>query len=127
MEKLGLFVYGTLRVGQERHEILPTERGSHKLMNLTGFRMNALPYGFPGIYKTGRPQDYVVIEFWEFDLTEKEQRELVELLDQIEGVDYNMYNRELLGLPTGEEGYIYTCNIKPSGKWIKDWVQFVRR
>lgn len=123
-EKLRLLVYGTLRRGQFRHEVLPTEKGKMELTTLGGYTMVALPYGFPGVYETSDPADKVVVELWEFDLSKKEREKLIARLDAIEGVDQGMYNREVLEMPDGTEAFLYTCNLPAKGKVIKDWDVF---
>ena len=125
--KVSFVMYGTLRKGQGRHEVLPTDKGTMEMVEISGYKMYALRYGFPGVYPTNNPEDTFTAELWTFDLTEKEAEKLVAVLDNIEGVAYNMYKREYIEV-NGVTACIYVSNI-PLDKGsieIKDWNEYVK-
>jgi len=77
---------------------------------MTGLRMYSLEQ-FPGAIKTNDPDDYVIGELQEYNLTARKETELIELLDQIEGVESGLFKRSSIQLPNGDEVLIYEFSM----------------
>lgn len=128
MSMVRLVLYGTLRKGQPRHKALPTSKG--KMVGVEKIReyiMVALPYGFPGVYRTNNKDDSFSAEIWEFNLSKPEKETLLNRLDELEGVKYGMYSRTIIDLPNVGEAFMYVCHMSSkNGKIINDWGEYTR-
>lgn len=120
---LNVFVYGTLRKGQIRHEVL---KGSLFIGYglLKGYDMYSLG-NFPAIVK-GNGIVYGEV----YSINE----ETLKILDYIEGVDYELYKRELqtIELESGEviEAFVYVFSGNLSGAtYIRegDWLKAFKK
>jgi len=117
-------VYGTLREGESRAGAFK-EFGkitSRKIKTLRGFKMFDLG-DYPAAFETGDENDEIVVELLDFKGNEKE---LLKLLDQLEGVQYGYYKRKYIKID-GKKVLIYVMNdvyfdrVSRLYPVIKDW------
>lgn len=127
MEEISIIVYGTLREGQTRHELLPVEVGQKKVIKVFGFKMFALPYGFPGVIHTNDNKDFFIAELWTFKLPLEEMGRLIKTLDAIEGTQQGIYQRVSLNI--GDvDAYIYIYNLPTDNAVeIEDWNEYSKK
>lgn len=129
---MNLITYGTLRLDQERHHLLPTEGGKMDIITLQGFKMFAYYNFFPALID-GEPTDKIVAEFWELNITKEEEIDLIHTLDEIEGINQDdpengLYKRIIHTLPDGRKGYLYLANdasLVKGNPQIEDWNEYI--
>lgn len=101
-----LFVYGTLKRGHCRSEVLAEQEFLGEYKTVEGYRLFDLG-SFPGLVKeVGGGQ--IEGELWRVD------RNLMITLDRIEGVEFNLYQREKIELEGHDKpvfAYLYQQSI----------------
>ena len=85
-----LIVYGTLRKGEELNWVFSWASVQHlskfETMEISGLRLYVVG-DCPGA-KIGSKGDKAIVELWEFSLSKTREASLLEMLDRMEGVDY---------------------------------------
>jgi gamma-glutamylcyclotransferase (GGCT)/AIG2-like uncharacterized protein YtfP len=104
-----LFVYGSLKRGEENHRFLVGQRFVGAARTARNYRMYELD-GYPGMIRDGGPAESVTGELWE--VTDACLAEL----DPFEGVHIGLYRREpiVLAPPYADlavETYLYARSV----------------
>jgi len=119
-----LVVYGTLRVGEDLSYALP-KGGKHETLELPGVKLYVLGE-CPGA-KLATKKDKAIVELWEFNLTNREEKRLLHHFDLIEGVYFGLYERSYIDTPKGK-ALIYTfCGSVEGYPQIKDWKEWQKK
>lgn len=124
-----LVVYGTLRVGESLHYIIKRmmnlckkadrREPTMEVVNLEGYSMYHLGR-FPGL-KEGSKKDSCVAEIWDIDVSEDWEKEILEILDDVESVDSGLYERKNIETSAGKAWiYLFLGPIRADMK-IRDW------
>jgi len=119
-----LAVYGTLREGEALSEYLDAVRqvGTTKIEELSGIAMYDIG-PFPAAKITGNPNDKMVAEIIEADLSAYEEGYILALLDAVEGVKEGLYRQESIETADGEAViYVFNQEIPKEAKKIIDWL-----
>lgn len=117
-----LVTYGTFRQGGRlSHYLEPLrEAGTSETLELKGLKLYVVGQA-PGAKITDDPNDKAVVELIESDIDANEAAALLEMLDQVEGVSYGLYERNLIDTPKGK-ALIYTkCGDLGGCVSITDW------
>lgn len=120
-----LATYGTFRKGEALSDYIEylREHGITEVIEVTGLKLFVLGMA-PGAKITGDPNDKAVVELIDADITEDQVDTILEMLDQIEGVDKGMYERGYINTPKGE-ALIYTkCGNVGGCVEITDWMKW---
>jgi len=123
-----LAVYGTFRKGETLSDYIEylREHGTTEVIEVTGLKLFVLGMA-PGAKITEDPNDKAVIELIDADITEDQIDIILEMLDQIEGVAENMYERGYINTPKGE-ALIYTkCGNVKGCIEITDWMEWQKK
>jgi len=119
-----LVVYGTLRKGEDLSYAL-LKNGKYETLELPGIKLYVLGE-CPGAKLTTK-RNKAIVELWEFNLTNREEKKLLHHLDLIEGVYSGLYERNYIGTPKGK-ALIYTfCGSVKGYPQIKDWREWEKR
>lgn len=123
-----LATYGTFRSGEALSGHLDDlrEHGTSEVVELAGLKLFVLGMA-PGAKITNDPDDKAVVELIEADITDEEELSILGMLDYIEGVDVEMYERNLVDTPKGE-AFIYTkCGDIDGCTEITDWMEWQKK
>lgn len=120
-----LATYGTFRKGQALSEYLEhlREHGSSEVIEISGLKLFVVGRA-PGAKITNDPNDKAIIELIEADISDEETKDTLRTLDQVEGVAYNLYERNYIDTPRGK-ALIYTkCGDLDGCIEITDWMEW---
>ena len=120
-----LATYGTFRKGEYLSNYLEDlrERGTSEVMEVTGLKLFVVGMA-PGAKLTGDPNDKAVIELINADLDDEETKAILEVLDRVEGVAFDLYKRDAIDTPKGK-AIIYTkCGDMAECVEITDWMEW---
>jgi gamma-glutamylcyclotransferase (GGCT)/AIG2-like uncharacterized protein YtfP len=127
-----IIVYGTLREGESRSHVMEGLRqsGSSEIVTLEGLKMYSFG-GFPGVIVTNSPQDKIVAEVIDGELSAEREETLNVRLDHIEGVrqnkdgeDIGLYKRVTWDTPKGPALiYVFNREVPRDAPVIIDWLK----
>jgi len=120
-----LATYGTFRQGEALSDYLEYLRmhGTTEIIELTGIKLFVLGMA-PGAKITDDPNDKAVVELIDADITEDQTATVLEMLDQIEGVEHGLYKRDFVETPKGTAVMYTKCGDIDGCVEITDWMEW---
>jgi gamma-glutamylcyclotransferase (GGCT)/AIG2-like uncharacterized protein YtfP len=113
-----LFIYGSLRQGGSRANLLPEHKGIIAKVRLDGFLM--YDFGdYPGMMKN--KGSHVIGDVIDFsNLSDKQWKKFLQRTDEVEGVDFGLFERKEINTPHGICSTYLFCHKE----MLESWRQF---
>ena len=121
--------YGTFRKGFPLENYLKHMRatGSSEKVEVQGVQMFVFGQA-PGAVITGNPNDNIVVELIEGDVSLDEWDAILTILDIVEGVDHGLYKRESIDTHKGKAIlYTWSGELPDDPVRITDWAEWDAR
>jgi len=124
-----IIAYGNFRKGFPLSYYLRPmrERGSSEEIELSGLQMFVIGQA-PTIKMTGNPEDKIVAELVESDISEEGWDAMLMTLDIVEGVPQWLYKRESVDTSKGKAViYVFARDIPNGAVQITDWAEWEKK